>query len=544
MKKYISIIVALLLALSFAACSQNDSTPADPPAESQPAEEQSTDPETLTIAISKDESTLTPYTYVTGTPGLEVLRLVYDSLFTLDSDGKIIPWMIEDDYTVDADNKVYSMQLKSDLKWHDGEALTAEDVKFTMEYPLEQNMSRWKKIANMIESVDAKESGEITITLKEGNPNFLREGLADMPIVAKHIYDGVADATTVADSIGSGIYKQLEYKTGEYYKFEAAENHFAGEVRVKNINMPIMTDSSSVSQALIAGEIVASTGSIAPEVVETFKGVAGIEIMEGSGFAPTMLAMNCERDELKDAKFRKAIDLAIDKERLVSTVTLGYAEVASPGFVSPDAAEFAGIEPEFNATEANKMLDELGYTEKNSDGIRMNAGEAITFDILVYSSSTGRIRAAELITEDLKAVGIGATVNAMEADTVDNYMWPDFDVANGRDFDLGMWGWSAPVQLNPASVVSLGSSDPTKGNLNIGGYSDADYDALCEDYLSNSTTDGRAEISKKMQEKLADDALFSNLYRANIIAAANTDVYDGWKIQKGTGLINVFSFLK
>ena len=108
--------------------------------------------DSLVIAITKDENTLTPYSYVTGSPGLDVLRLVYDSLFVLDTDNQAIPWMI-DHYAVDAESRIYTFSLKSGLFWHDGKPVTPEDVQFTFEYPLGQYQSRWKKIANMLESI-------------------------------------------------------------------------------------------------------------------------------------------------------------------------------------------------------------------------------------------------------------------------------------------------------------------------------------------------------------------------------------------------------
>jgi peptide/nickel transport system substrate-binding protein len=499
--------------------------------------------DSLVIAITRDENTLTPYSYVTGSPGMDVLRLVYDSLFTVNPDNAVIPWMV-DAYTIDSESKQYSFSLKAGLFWHDGKSVTPEDVKFTFEHPLSQNRSRWKKIAGMVESITVSSSGVITLILKSGNPNFIREALADMPIIPKHIFEGVRDAGTVENSVGSGLYKLTEYRPGEYYRFEAAPRYFAGEAQAKYINMPIMTDTSSVFQTLLAGEIAGFTGSVAPETVDTFKNTAGISILKSRGYAPTMLYFNCERDILKDAAFRRAINLGINKKAIINTVMQGYAGEASPGFVTDDAPEYAGLLPSYNPETANRILDGLGYTARNAQGIRQKDGKPISFTLLVYSGNAVRIRTAELIAEDLKAVGIQIKVSAMEADTVDAYMWPEFDVANGRNFDMGMWGWSAPVQLDPASVVSLGCSDPVKGNLNIGGYSRVEYDRLCAQYLASSIAEERAELSKQLQRLLAEDTVFVNLYYQDIITAVNTKQYASWKMQKGVGVINKFSFLK
>ena len=498
--------------------------------------------DSLVIAITKDENFLTPYSYVTGSPGLDVLRLVYDSLFVLNLDNQAIPWMI-DQYEVDSASRIYTFSLKSGLFWHDGKPVSPEDVKFTFEYPLGQNQSRWKKIANMLESITVSTDNKITLTLKTGNPNFLREGLVDMPIIPKHIFSGAVDAARVETSIGSGLYKLTGYRPGEYYRLEKANNYFAGEAQISTINMPIMNDQTAITQALLAGEIDGSTGSIAPETVTVFNNKNNIKVLNARGYAPSMLYINCEREILKDRKFRQALSLGINKEAIIKTVLRGYAGGASPGFVSDDAPEYAGLKPAYDPAAANRLLDELGYTEKNAQGIRLKDGKTLAFTLLVYANSAERIRSAELIAADLKALGIQISVSAMEMDTVDSYMWPDFDVTKGRDFDIGLWGWSAPVQLNPASVVSLGFSDPVNGNLNIGGYSSGVYDRLCAQYLAARTIAEKTELSKQMQQVLAEDVLFVNLYYKDIIAAVNTR-YAGWKMQKGLGVINKFSFLK
>ena len=71
-----------------------------------------------------------------------------------------------------------------------------------------------------------KNDKELTITLKETDVNFINNSLTDLRILPKHIYENEADATAVTTSIGSGMYKLVEYKSGEYYKLEAMEDYF------------------------------------------------------------------------------------------------------------------------------------------------------------------------------------------------------------------------------------------------------------------------------------------------------------------------------
>ena len=134
--------------------------------------------DSLTIAISADENTLTPFTYVHGSPGFDAMSLIYDTLFVRTPDNTIIPWMVKE-YSVENDSKVYHITLEDGLKWHDGQPLTAEDVKFTFEYVLTQSRTRFSAIGKKVENIEVKNDKEFTITLKETDVNFINNSLTD-----------------------------------------------------------------------------------------------------------------------------------------------------------------------------------------------------------------------------------------------------------------------------------------------------------------------------------------------------------------------------
>ena len=500
--------------------------------------------DSLTIAISADENTLTPFTYVHGSPGFDAMGLIYDTLFVRAPDNTIIPWMVKD-YSVENESKVYHITLEDGLKWHDGQPLTAEDVKFTFEYVLTQSKTRFSAIGKKVENIEVKNDKEFAITLKETDVNFINNSLTDLRIIPKHIYENEADATTVTSSVGSGMYKLVEYKSGEYYKLEAMEDYFKGSPKVKNLNLPIMTDKSSIQQGIISGQLAGSTTSVSAAVLDTFNNASGIDILKADGYAPTMLYFNCEREPFNDAKFRQAISLGIDMDTIIQQVTLGYATKGTPNFVREDLEESEkGLSYEYNVDKANQILDELGYNQKNSEGIRLDAnGSPLQFSLLTYSDSTNRVRAAELISAQLKEIGIDVEVTSMESTAVDDKVWPEFDVSKGRDFDMTMWGWSAPVMLNGGSLAALCSSDYAIGNDNIGGYKNDEFDQLVSNYQSATTIEEANEASKEMQKFIANEFPFITLYYDDNLYACNTSMYDGWVASKSGSTLNVFSFL-
>ena len=500
--------------------------------------------DSLTIAISADENTLTPFTYVHGSPGFDAMSLIYDTLFVRAPDNTIIPWMVKE-YSVENDSKVYHITLEDGLKWHDGQPLTAEDVKFTFEYVLTQSRTRFSAIGKKVENIEVKNDKEFTIALKETDVNFINNSLTDLRIIPKHIYENEADATVVTSSVGSGMYKMVEYKSGEYYKLEAMEDYFKGSPKVKNLNLPIMTDKSSIQQGIISGQLAASTTSVSAAVLDTFNNASGIDILKADGYAPTMLYFNCEREPFNNAKVRQAISLGIDMDTIIQQVALGHATKGTPNFIREDLEEAEkGLSYEYNVEKANQILDELGYNQKNSEGIRLDAnGSPLHFSLLTYSDSTNRVRAAELISTQLKEIGIAVEVTSMESTAVDDKVWPEFDVSKGRDFDMTMWGWSAPVMLNGGSLAALCSSDYAIGNDNIGGYKNDAFDQLVSKYQSAATIEEANEASKEMQKFIANEYPFITLYYVDNLYACNTSMYDGWVASKSGSTLNVFSFL-
>jgi len=512
---------------------------------SEEAEEPVGNPDTLTIAITKDENTLTPITYVTGSPGFDTMKFMYDSLFTVSAENEVIPWMIEEDYEINDDFTEFKMTLKDGQQWHDGTELTAEDVIFTFEYFKDSfTHSRWTPIASKVKAASA-EGNVITLTLEEPDPGFLRASLADMRIVPKSEFEGVEDPTTLPN-MGSGAYKLVEYKTGESYTLEAMDNYFRGTPKVKTIQMPIIADPAVIQQALIAGEIATSTSSIGPELVETFMAAPNIEVEKSEGYASTLLIMDNEKAPFDNADFRLAVSEAINIDELVEQVCLGYAEKGSSGYVKKGMDEYVeGLDHVFDVDKANELLDSIGYTDKDDAGMRKGLdGQEMNLELLAAASSPQRIRTAEIIVQQLEKIGIKATVNSMDSDAVTELVWPEFETAADRSYDMAIFGWSAPVIQKAGAIIAVCSSDfAGVGGQNLSHYKNAEFDALAAEFLQTVDAAKRAELNAEMQKIAAVEAPMVTLFFGDTICAVNTQMYDGWVFAKGTTAVNLFSFL-
>jgi peptide/nickel transport system substrate-binding protein len=163
---------------------------------------------------------------------------------------------------------------------------------------------------------------------------------------------------------------------------------------------------------------------------------------------------------------------------------------------------------------------------------------------VVNGSDSLRLRLAELISEMLVNIGIRVQIDAVEQATWEEAVWPGFDVNLGRNYDMAMWGWSAPVQADVVRASSLVHSDTAIGNLNLSGYQSEEADQVAAALMVETDADARAELIGQLQEIIAADLPFVMLLYPDGAYAYNADVYDGWAFMSGQGVFHKLSLLE
>jgi peptide/nickel transport system substrate-binding protein len=519
----LAILFAVTLLLVAASCS-----PAAAPADDQ-------GPIHVRLAIARDEGSLNPYTYVSGYPGHNLLLLIYDTLFQLDEQNVPQPWLVEK-YQPDADGLTWSFTLHKGVTWHDGTPLTADDVKFSYEYYRKHKHARWTKAVAAVESIEVEDELNFTIKLSDPVPAFMMNPLADVPIIPAHIWRDVTDPGSFTDNTGSGPYRLISHEADKTYKLEANAGYFRGKPAVDEIGIVIIEDQTATFTALRVGDIDIAARSLLPELVEEFSGTTDVAVVTGPGFVSTLLQINNEREPFNDPRVRLAIARAIDIDGLVETVLLGYGTAGNPGYLHPALPGYkTGLKHITDPAQARALLEETGFADSFGDE---------EFELLVRSNDPLRVRTAEIIAESLAAIGMNVKVKALDSSTVDSLVWPDFDVTRGRDYDLAIWGWSAPVMLDPARLGALFHSDlNTRGSLNIGAYAGENVDAMVEELAGTIDPDRQSKLMSDLQSAVADTVPFVTLFYPDGIYAYRPGTYDGWVYQNGQGILNKLSFV-
>jgi len=523
-KTLVSTLCAASLALVLAACGNDDKT-ADKTSNASSTQEE------LTVGVPNDFGPVNIYT-----ENEDWLNdMIYDKLMAASPYvDEPTPWLAKS--VKQLDDKTWEIKVRDGIKWQDGEDFTAEDVKFTYEYYRDGPQTRYTHHVNEVPSITdidiAKDNEKVTFACEYACPQLDTITFADLPILPEHIWKDVDNPRKMTDlAIGTGPYKLTEYKEGDHYTVEANEDYFKGEPTVKKINMPIISDSTAMFNALKSGEIDISKRTVPTELQSSLV-KSDFKLAETSALSIVQLGLNFLNEPFSDGEFRNALSLAIDNDALVKTVgagtsgTEGYPHKDSP-WTNPENSQ------PFNQQEAMAKFDKLGYKDTDGDGIREDKdGNKLSFKLIVSSGEPIYVRVSELVKKQLADVGIEVNVKSSDPTTF---------AADSNEKKYDMY-----VSL----IGPHGAADPDQFIMsNRSGYlwsTDIKYkemDALQEEWKSKTTAEERKEVSFKMQELYNYQPTAISLYYPEEVYAYNKNSYDGYVEALGYGIINKYSFL-
>ncbi len=322
------------------------------------------------------------YNPIMGTDGRSalVVSMVYDDLVSYDADMNLAPWLASD-WTVSTDGLTITFNLVEDAMWHDDVPLTAEDVKFTIDFYKGQDVPYDTPLMSRIDSVET--DGDYTVIVHRAEPYaWAVNDFEDVPIMPKHIWeDKNWDWAVHPDMmpIGSGPFKWDSYLDGEWIKLVANEDFWMeGKPHLGSFTVRVISESSARYLAISTGEVHSDRYELDTGFIDTAAADPNLAPLEDTwcvGMWDYYIAFNQRFDPaLQDPVVKKAIAYAIDKDRLVEIARLGYGTVTEtyipsaffgPAYENPDATTY-----EYNVFLANQLLDAAGYLDIDADGIR------------------------------------------------------------------------------------------------------------------------------------------------------------------------------
>ncbi|NNG02175.1 MAG: ABC transporter substrate-binding protein [Desulfobacteraceae bacterium] len=345
--------------------------------------------------------------------------LTHKGLIRIGEDGRFTGDLARSWETTDA--VTWTFHLNSGLTWHDGRPVTADDVKFTIEYLLAK-IPVYTHHFKLITGVTAPDSATVVISLSEPNPRFV-VNLLVLRTLPRHIFETVDDPMTFqgdAAAMGCGPYTFAGFDAAAgTVRFTAYDNYYRGQPNVAEVVFRMFKNPDTLYMALKKGEIdlpyfyAAGTDPVHVAPLVTHKNLV-IHELPNTG-VPNAIFFNTQKPPMDDVRLRKALGMAVDYTEMVRLFAGGYGSVPNAGFVPKGSADFIDTpRMAHDPDQAKKILAGLGYTDSDRNGVLEKEGRDLTIDIIVRTDTPGSRRIAELLKKRFAAIGVVLNIKPVD----------------------------------------------------------------------------------------------------------------------------------
>ena len=499
MKKFLAALLALALLLGTAACGSAESTSGESASETATASGTEEEPTTLVYG-SGDYTRINPAMDEHG----EINLLLFNGLTGHDGDNAVIPALAKS-WDFDEETCTYTFHLEEDVRWHDGEPFTAEDVQFTIEAIMDpENGSENAPNFEDVEEITVIDDHTISFRLSAPNVAFL--DYMTMAILPKHLLEGEDMQTSdfFRSPIGTGPYKLASWDEGQAITLEKNADYFRGEPNIDTIVFKIVPDDNAKALQLRAGEL--DLALLTPKDAATFAEEEGFTCydMETADYRGVLFNFQNEYWQ-ENRDLIPAVCYAIDRQAIIDSVLLGQGMAAySP--LQRNIYNYEDVEHyDYDPEKARAVLEAAGCV-LGEDGFYTRNGETVGFVISVGAGDQVRIDMAQIVAQQLREIGMDVTV----------------DIPAQVDWSGQMAyliGWGSPFDADDHTYKVFG----TDKGANYSGYSNADVDRYLTEARESDDPAVRAEAYANFQKALAADPAFAFIcyIDANYVADAS-----------------------
>jgi peptide/nickel transport system substrate-binding protein len=374
------------------------------------------DTSSITVALTGEPTNLDFTTTAGAAIPQALMANVYEGLVQLDQEGEIQPLLAES-WEISDDRTTYTFKLQEGVTFSNGEAFTAEDVKFSLErVKSDAWASSLKAKMNVVDSVNVLSDTEVEVVLARPSNAWL----FDMTSLVGAMFDpsGVDDLANVA--IGTGPFSIEAWNRGESIDLAAREDYWGEAPQVETATLRYFADAIATTNALRSGDVDVVYNMQAPELLSSFEGDDAFQVLEGTSNGEIVLSMNNDVAPFDDVRVRKAVMHAIDRQAVIDTAWSGYGTMVGAAVppTDPYYEDLNDVYP-YDPDAARALLAEAGM--ENLD---------ITFTVPTRPYATA---VSEIVVSQLAEVGINATIESAEFPAV----WLD-TVFTQQDYQMSV----------------------------------------------------------------------------------------------------------
>ncbi|UYV37530.1 ABC transporter substrate-binding protein [Rhodobacteraceae bacterium D3-12] len=379
----------------------------------------------ITVAMQLEPPHLDPTSAAAGAIDSVLYSNVFEGLTRFGADGSVNPGLAKS-WDISEDGLTYTFHLNEGVKFHDGSAMDAEDVKFSLDRArAEDSANAQKALFATIASVDVVDPMTVKVTLSEPNGAFLfNMAWGDAVIVAPESIETIKQTP-----IGTGAFKFTNWVQGDNITLEKNGEYWGTPAKLDKVTFKFISDPTAAFAAVMAEDVDAFAGFPAPENIPQFEADPRFQVILGNTEGETILSTNNKMPPLDNVKVRKAIAHAIDRQAIIDGAMFGLGTPIGTHFAPhhPDYVDLTG-NSQYDPELAKKLLAEAGF----ADGFKTT--------LKLPPPSYAR-RGGEIIAAQLRAVGIEAEISNLE--------WAQWleQVFKGKDFGLTIVSHTEPMDI-------------------------------------------------------------------------------------------------
>lgn len=542
-KKSLIVLLVLIMAFSIVGCAKKEGQ--EDVQSKEEVKESNTD--NKNVEVLKIGTTSPADTFSIAKEGGSFGKMNYNSFVAAafvekDQDNNLVgnimeSWEISDDQ----ESMIAKFATDKDVKWHDGEDLTIDDIIFTFNYIKDVKKSGYVRALESIEKID-----ETTAKLIFEGPSaysFLNSIAKFVTVYPEHIWSGIEDYKEYEGedaSIGCGPYKLVDIdEDAQVVTYESVDEYFKGDITVDKVLVKTYDNHDSLVMALKNGEIDAMydySNTLDSSMQPSITGVDDLDPGMSTNPGNFQLVFGFNKKPTDDLEFRQAVSKALNYELLATTIGGVDGEVAGVGIVSPVNVGFNDKlgKNERDIEKAKEILDNAGYIDVDGDGIREDKdGNKLSVLITPQPNETRKalyLRICEIVMEDLKNVGIDVV---LDEESVRNKDYATEFRKSGQ-YELYV-GYTSPgvASFDSAFMYMVPNENNPWGTCNIEEFVKT-YDNLM---LSKNTNDYEENLMT-LQEIASENVVAIALAWDKAYFPFKTDRIKGWTNVPGYGAIH------
>lgn len=438
-------------------------------------------------------------------PTETVIRNMFDGLVTRTTTNQVVLELAESYKWVD--DKTVEFKLKKNVTFHNGDPFTADDVVFTFDRVMKQDIGAPRRFATSgIKSVEKVD--DYTVRFNMPNPwPPLFQNLVHVQIVPKNYIQKVGDKAFAAAPVGTGPFKFVKGTLSDQIQMERYDNYYGGSADLPpvgtafldRVTFKMMPEASSRVAALLAGE-VQIIEAVPAQLVDRLRSTPDVLVQMTGGTRPKLMDMNTQKPPFNDVKVRQAFNYGTDRKALLKAIAGDIGELL-PGPLSPQNTMVdRTLQPyPFDKQKALSLLGEAGW-KPGADGILVKDGNKFSLVVDAYGEY---VPLAEAVANQLRTnLGVDATVRTWDYAVLQPLLLKGERQAFVRD-----WGDSTfdPVSYIEAKWHTL-VEKTALGRANFSLYSNATVDKDIDNGAIEPNVEKRKAIYKEAQQIIYNDA--------------------------------------